>query len=501
MKLEKANTIPLDNLREIIAGSQLSTSRLELNFDLAAMFEQVTVCRIIKENLRRQVYYLETPRTGYFFKVSTLVRSKDRWRHLLLPHRKWSEWRNLHRLNELGIAAAKPKIKGQNKTSDPVCFFILTEEVAGTSPDIKTAEDAVKLGRFVARLHDRGVYHSDLHPANIIMASDGQPWLIDVQQVVILPWLPLHLRVHNLGNFVLNIRAFAAGDWLTGNLIDGYNSAADTSLTRARLERAADYQQQQKYRSRSKRCCRNSSQFTVVSNHGLKGYQRKSFSWSRRDLQLALEEGEPLKDSHVLAYQGTCLKKQPRRAFHKNRCLISWKMSRALDVRGIPVPTALGYFAVGNINCFVSELIDNGIPLNEHLSSISEERLKRRALKKLALWLQKFYDTRVWQRDFKSDNILYSNGKYFMVDLDGVKIRRVNEKQKIANLAQLNASLSNAVSLRDRLRFYHYLTAGQNPSRQQRREVYRRVWDISRKKTTHYYNLDLDQLWKPGRSA
>ena len=234
----------------------------------------------------------------------------------------------------------------------------------------------------------------------------------------------------------------------------------------------------------------------VVSNHGLKGYQRKSFSWSLQDLQQALEKGEPLKDSHVLAYQGACLKKQPRRPFHKNRCLISWKMSRALDVRGIPVPTALGYFAVGNINCFISELIDNGIHLNEHLSSISEERLKRRALKKLALWLQKFYDTRVWQRDFKSDNILYSNGKYFMVDLDGVRIRRLRIKNKIYNLAQLNASISKAISIKDRLRFYHYYSADYHPSRLQRRAVYRKVWDITKTKNTKIYDLDFAELVK-----
>jgi hypothetical protein len=216
-------------------------------------------------------------------------------------------------------------------------------------------------------------------------------------------------------------------------------------------------------------------------------------------LQRALEEGEPLKGSHVFAYQGLCIKKQQRQHFHKNRSLISWKMSRALEVRGIPVPRALGYFAVGDINCFISELLDAAIHLNEYLSSLSDERLKRRALKNLALWMQKFYDTRIWQRDFKSDNILCHGGQYFMVDLDGVKIRRVSVQKKIANLAQLNASLSNAVSLRDRLRFYYYLTAGQKPSRQQRRAVYRRVWDITRTKTTHYYDLDIDQLWKHGR--
>ena len=86
-----------------------------------------------------------------------------------------------------------------------------------------------------------------------------------------------------------------------------------------------------------------------------------------------------------------------------------------------------------------------------------------------------------------------------MLDLEGVKIRRLYEQKKIINLAQLNASVSNAVTIKDRLRFYHYFTAGQKPSRPQRRAVYRQVWNITRNKTTAYYDLDIDKLWIHGR--
>jgi hypothetical protein len=269
----------------------------------------------------------------------------------------------------------------------------------------------------------------------------------------------------------------------------------------------------------------------VVNNAGWKGYKRKSFDWEIADLRRALENGQPLKGSHVMSYQGVCIKIHQRRIFHQTRCLTSWKMSRSLDVRGIAVPRALGYFEIDKVSCFVSELLDDRLHLNTYLSSITDERTKRRALKQLALWLllddrlhlntylssitdertkrralkqlalwlRKFYDTRVWQRDFKSENILCREGEYYMLDLDGVKIRPLSEKQKITNLAQLNASLSNAVTIKDRLRFYYYLTAGQNPSRQQRRKVYRRVWDITRTKGTANYDLDIDLLWKPGR--
>ena len=499
MKRRKTNTIAVEDLRYKLAGCHLTVSSLRPDFHLEKLFNQMTTCRIIKENERRQVYYIKTSQTGYFLKVSTLVRRKDKWRHFLLPFRKWSEWRNLHRLLKVGIATAKPVLKGEDNKSHPARFFLLMEEVAGSPLEVNTSDDVRQLGEFAAGLHSKGVYHADLHPDNIIISPDGRPRLIDVQQVIFLRGLPHRLRVYNLGKFYNNIRLLNDSAELPGKFIKGYNIAAKKPLSQAQLEQAAAYHQQKKFRSRSKRCCRNSSEFVVVRNDGLKGYKRKSFLWGLQDLRRALEKGQPLKGSHVFAYQGVCIKKQLRRPLHADRCLISWKMSRALEVRGIAVPRSLGYFIIDNVSCFVSELLDDRLHLNTYLSSITDARTKRRALKKLALWLQKFYDTRVWQRDFKSDNILCHKGDYFMVDLDGVKIRRSSEHKQIVILAQLNASVSNAVTLKDRLRFYHYLTAGQKPPRQQRRAVYRRVWDITRTKTTFYYDLDIDQLWRHGR--
>jgi hypothetical protein len=110
------------------------------------------------------------------------------------------------------------------------------------------------------------------------------------------------------------------------------------------------------------------------------------------------------------------------------------------------------------------------------------------------LWLRTFHDTDVWQRDFKSSNILCRESDFFMVDLEGVRIRRLSDRNKIYNLAQLNASVSNAISIKDRLRFYHYYSADLQPTRQQRRAVYRKVWDITKTKNTKIYDLDFAEL-------
>ncbi|UCD81927.1 MAG: hypothetical protein JSW26_11015, partial [Desulfobacterales bacterium] len=173
--------------------------------------------------------------------------------------------------------------------------------------------------------------------------------------------------------------------------------------------------------------------------------------------------------------------------------------SHALAVRGVCVPLALGYFAENRRRYFLNEYLVDGIHLNDYLSALTDAVTKRQALKKLALWLRQFHDAGIWQRDFKSNNMLFRDGKYFMIDLDDVKIRRLSDRKKIINLAQLNASVSNVITLRDRLRFYHYYAADDTPTKHQRREVYRKVWQISRTKKTDIYDLDLERLWHRDR--
>jgi tRNA A-37 threonylcarbamoyl transferase component Bud32 len=494
MNLEKSTYLPVDALRRKLAGCHMTTSPFTPDFSLDELLTEVAACRIIKENDRRQIYYLETPGNGYFLKFSTLARPKDQWRHFILPFRKWSEWHNLHRLLNAGIAAAKPVLKGENKASRPRHFFLLTEQIPGLPLKIYTAGDMRRMGEYAAWLHSQGVYHTDLHPNNIIMTPEGKIKLIDVQQLFLLPWLPRRLRVYNLGKIYFNLGFRSDRPHSPEEFIAGYNTKSQTSIRLTELEKAARRHQQKKYSSRSKRCCRNSSEFMVVKNAGWKGYKRKSFDWKVADLRQALGKGHALKGSHVISYQEVCIKIHLRRLFHENRCLTSWKMSRALEVRGITVPRALGYFVIDNVSCFVSELLDDRLHLNTYLSSISDERTKRRALKKLALWLRKFYDAHVWQRDFKSDNILCQNGEYFMVDLDGVKIRRLSEQHEIINLAQLNASVSNAVTIKDRLRFYYYFANDLQLDKQKRRIVYKKVWDITKTKTTSNYDLELDKI-------
>ena len=145
---------------------------------------------IKKDSKRRQVIFIKTPSGNFFIKCSFLIRRKDQLRHLFLPQRRWAEWRNLHKLNALGVDSAKPVLRGQKFDKDLKSYFIITTEVEGKSFINDVELNSRVIGQFFARIHKRGIYYADLHPENMIVKPNGRPSLIDVQEVFFLRKLP-----------------------------------------------------------------------------------------------------------------------------------------------------------------------------------------------------------------------------------------------------------------------------------------------------------------------
>jgi tRNA A-37 threonylcarbamoyl transferase component Bud32 len=482
-------------LRELardLQGSRVSQSPLSPGITLESLTAGTTQCVVIKTNQRRSVFMLYTPRGQYFLKLSKLIRSKDRIRHFFLPARRDAEWRNLHRLRSKAIAAAVPALKGHKKGR---FFFLLTERVAGTAPALQSSVEAEALGRYIRYLHDKGIYHADLHPGNIILQQDGHPCLIDAQEVYFLPFMPRPIRVHNLGKWFHHVTTLGVTDQWTEAFFKTYNEGGRPFIARGDIIESRECHRQRRYRSRAKRCAKDSSEFAIVQGEGIWGYRRREFHWGLPELRNALHEGQPIKREHVFRYGGVCIKKYRRRFLHKDRCLRAWKMSRALEVREIPVAKALAYFRTGRNSYFLSEFLVDGIRLNDYLSSIVEELQKRKAIKAFAQWVRHVHDLGIWQRDFKSTNVLWQDGRFHMLDLESIAIpRRLPTGRKVYNLAQLNASISNAVTLRNRLCFFHHYSRGLCLSRKTRRRTYRQIWAITRTKETSFFGLDTDSL-------
>jgi tRNA A-37 threonylcarbamoyl transferase component Bud32 len=416
---------------------------------------------------------------------------------VLSGRRRSAEWRNLNRLASKGITAAVPLLHGQRPPGHPPGHFLVTEKVEGAALGRVAELPAEELGRFLADIHRRGIYPADLHPQNILVGPGGRPCLIDAQQVFFFPRLPSVLRRRNLGHLLFYLQdGGRAPDWWAA-VLEAYNRSFRSGIGVSQTERAAAGHRLRRLRSRSKRCCRESTQFTVVREGSLSGYRRRDFPLSFEEVQSAFESGRPLKDGHVRAVGDFLVKTHRPGWFHRDRCLASWKMAHALSVRGVEAPRALAYFRCSPLSWFVAEYLAESLPLNAYLSSLDDSRARRRALERLAAWLRRIHAAGIWQHDFKSGNVLCRGGEYFLVDLDGVRLAPVTRKRAIVNLAQLNASVSHVVPLKDRLRFYHYYRRGAKESRHERRRVVEAVWAISRTKNTAASGLDLEKL-RPG---
>jgi tRNA A-37 threonylcarbamoyl transferase component Bud32 len=170
-------------------------------------------------------------------------------------------------------------------------------------------------------------------------------------------------------------------------------------------------------------------------------------------------------------------------------------MNRALAVRGINVPKGLAYFRDKNRNYFLTQYYEDGLTLNRYLSSLTDRREKSRVLRDLAVWVRLIHSLDLWQRDFKSSNVLVYQGKFMMVDFESVQAcKSMKLRKKMINLAQLNASLSNTITMKDRLFFFNVYFKDMPLSRDQRRDIYQQIWKITRQKNTSLFDLDCDQL-------
>jgi tRNA A-37 threonylcarbamoyl transferase component Bud32 len=482
----------LDDLLGELSTYKVNNSRDFRDVSLYHLLNGTYYYRIKKDGERRQVIYIKTSIGNFYIKWSFLIRRKDQLRHLFLPQRRWAEWKNLHKLNTFSVDSAKPVVRGEKFDKYVKRYFIITKEVEGISFSSYDNLDARTTGDFFANIHKQGIYYADLHPENLIIRSDGRPCLIDAQEIFFLRKLPKWLRSHNLGKLYLSLEPKVHNEWFK-EFLKSYNETFRNHINIREIQKASERQYNKYIKSRTKRCLKNSSEFEVLKGQGQTIYRRKGFDWEKGDIERAIKNGIKLKEDKVIAYRNVCIKVHDKGRFHSDRCLASWVRSRALDIRGIDVPKALGYFKFGNKSFFACEYFPNGIGLNDYLRTAAGKLEKRKMIKELACWIRKIHDHEIWQKDFNSTNVLCVKNRFMLIDLDNVKCRKLSEKQKIYNLGQLNASVSDLIRLKDRIRFFHYYFAGKVLGRRKRREIYKRIWEITLTKNTIVFGLDTCQ--------
>jgi tRNA A-37 threonylcarbamoyl transferase component Bud32 len=120
---------------------------------------------------------------------------------------------------------------------------------------------------------------------------------------------------------------------------------------------------------------------------------------------------------------------------------------------------------------------------------------KKQFIRSLAHTIARVHAQGIYHGDLKSNNILVRahgvSWDFFFIDLDRVSFARpLTFKRRANNLAQINASVADIMTLRDRLRFFR-IYSGTAACYTERKRYFERILTISRTKGTKAYGLNL----------
>ncbi|OGP79279.1 MAG: hypothetical protein A2V86_08600 [Deltaproteobacteria bacterium RBG_16_49_23] len=353
-----------------------------------------------------------------------------------------------------------------------------------------------ELVKIVKRMHDSGLDHRDLHAGNFLW--DGESfYLTDLHRARFLTSLSVDQRLNNLSHLFHSLRS-AWGEREQSRFLEGYFSGDPIPPQKRErflqtIHSEMDRLQKRQWRSRTKRCLKNSTEFSTLKEKEIRYYHRRDFPLDRftkiveAHLQLVQEKPSELvkQDTKVLVSilndggNRICVKqfRYPRwmdsfkEHFRRSKGLRSWVAGNALIVRGIPYLKPMGLMERGGWlglkeSFFLMEASEVDQELDRYLfNGFKDFTEKRLFIKTFAQWLSHFHTMGIYHQDMKTCNILVSENEegwnFRLLDLEDVLLDgKVDEKKLFKNFLQLNTSTPKNITRTGRLRFFREYLKG-----------------------------------------
>ncbi len=348
----------------------------------------------------------------------------------------------------------------------------------------------VELAKAVRKFQEAGLFHRDLHGGNFLWENDTL-YLTDLHRAKLMKSLPLRRRLWNLSHLFHSLRSMWGEEEQLQFLDQYFEGKFDSSQKREVLHQkirpVMDRLQQRQWRSRTKRCLKESTEFTVQKEKKVRYFYRRDFPLGR--LKRVMAEHQNLvreRPSSLIKYspevivsvlkdeeEGICLKQfcyptfwaRMKEHFRRSKGLKAWKAANGMRARGLPSlkPLALAERKdwVGQRESFLLvEALVNDQEMDRYiLRGFEDLKKKRLFIRTFARWLEGLHKMRLYHKDMKTCNILVSERaetwNFHLLDFEDILLdESVNRKKLFRNFLQLNTSTPRVMTKVDRYRFF-----------------------------------------------
>jgi len=419
----------------------------------------------------------------------------DPLKYLILPSKGRKEWLVARQAQKKGIPVPQPLGWIERGRWGFLSESYYLSEAVGSGVSLiellKSKEEIPieRLAKAVKKIHDAGLYHKDLHAGNFLW--DGESFfLTDLHRAEILSSLSLDKRLWNLAQWFYSLRSI----WEERDFFLFFRKyfgekSLDLKKEKEMFQRIRSMMlrlQRRHLKSRTKRCLKESTEFSVSQEGGHWYYHRRDFPLEvlkkriAEHLEISNTKKSPLvKDGPEVVIsllkegdQGVVVKELRtltfwsgvKELFRHSKGRKAWVNGNGLMVRGVSPLKPLGLVEERSRlglkkSFFLMEALEEGQELDRYLwNGFQNVHRKRLFIKTFAEWLALLHTLNIYHRDMKACNILVSKKEtswnFHLLDLEDVSLnRKVKEKEVFKNFLQLNTSIPRTITKTDRLRF------------------------------------------------
>lgn len=430
-------------------------------------------------------------------------RTKD-WiesiKYLLLPSKGRKEWFIAYQMHKRNLPIPKPLgwLERAHRRLVKESYYLSEAMGSGNALNETPSPPVLQLAKTVKKIHLAGLFHKDLHAGNFLW--DGQTlFLIDLHSAKILRTLSLNQRLWNLSLLFHSLRS-VWGEREQSLFMDAYFEGELRYLRKKkellqRIHVQMRRLQKRQWRSRTKRCLKESTEFLIQRVKWFRYYHRRDFDLDKvksiveehlrllRESPSSLAKNAPEVSVSIMKDEGVrvCVKhfrnlnlwRTFKDHFRQPKGLKSWVGSHGLRVRGIPSLTPLALVEKRRWwglreSFFLMETSETGQEMDRYiLERLGDLQKKRLFTKAFAQWLSYLHQKGVFHQDMKTCNILVSeNGggwKFHLLDQEDISLdEKVGSEKLFKSFLQLNTSTPRTVTRTDRFRFLNEYLRG-NP--------------------------------------